>query len=149
MQLFIMPALFLMAQVQKLRCPGRSRCEAAGYRVSKELRQIVVFALQNVLSDPPFSHVDLISCRNLLIDPGIESEFQSPGMKVIRQRLHSRRKPLRVRQDVSMRIAINLPAVVNDEVNITRVFHAARYHCIGHLPDKLLVNVAPIFCCGN
>jgi two-component system CheB/CheR fusion protein len=33
------------------------------------LRQIVVFAPQNVLSDPPFSHVDLISFCNLLIDP--------------------------------------------------------------------------------
>ena len=41
--------------------------EEAGYRVSKELRQMVVFARQNLLSDPPFSHMDLISCRNLLI----------------------------------------------------------------------------------
>jgi len=37
------------------------------YRVSKALREMVVFARQNVGSDPPFSHMDLISCRNLLI----------------------------------------------------------------------------------
>lgn len=41
--------------------------EDSRYRVSKTLRQMVVFAKQNVASDPPFSHLDLISCRNLLI----------------------------------------------------------------------------------
>jgi two-component system, chemotaxis family, CheB/CheR fusion protein len=38
-----------------------------GYRISKSIRDMVVFARQNVLVDPPFSHLDLISCRNLLI----------------------------------------------------------------------------------
>jgi two-component system, chemotaxis family, CheB/CheR fusion protein len=38
-----------------------------GYRISKPIRDMVVFARQNVLADPPFSHLDLISCRNLLI----------------------------------------------------------------------------------
>jgi len=37
------------------------------YRVKKELRDLVVFAVQNVLQDPPFTRVDVISCRNLLI----------------------------------------------------------------------------------
>ena len=37
--------------------------EDAGYRVSKGLREKVVFARQNVISDPPFSRMDLISCR--------------------------------------------------------------------------------------
>ena len=41
--------------------------EEGGYRATKELRQSVVFAKQNVLGDPPFSRMDLISCRNLLI----------------------------------------------------------------------------------
>jgi two-component system CheB/CheR fusion protein len=38
-----------------------------GYRVSKPIRDMCVFAKQNVLADPPFSRMDLISCRNLLI----------------------------------------------------------------------------------
>lgn len=38
-----------------------------GYQVSKELRETVTFASQNVITDPPFSKLDLISCRNLLI----------------------------------------------------------------------------------
>jgi diguanylate cyclase (GGDEF)-like protein/PAS domain S-box-containing protein len=37
------------------------------YQVKKFLRQSMVFASQNVVEDPPFSRVDLISCRNLLI----------------------------------------------------------------------------------
>lgn len=41
--------------------------EDAGYRIATALRGDVVFTVQNVLSDPPFSRIDLISCRNLLI----------------------------------------------------------------------------------
>jgi two-component system CheB/CheR fusion protein len=37
------------------------------YRVRKEIRDMVVFAPQDVLRDPPFSRVDLCTCRNLLI----------------------------------------------------------------------------------
>ncbi|HSB68879.1 MAG TPA: chemotaxis protein CheB [Candidatus Methylomirabilis sp.] len=38
-----------------------------GYQVTGGLRNAVVFAAHNVLADPPFSKLDLISCRNLLI----------------------------------------------------------------------------------
>lgn len=41
--------------------------EAAGYRVRRELRQIVLFAEHDVVWDPNFARMDLISCRNLLI----------------------------------------------------------------------------------
>lgn len=41
--------------------------EENGYRISTDLRSSIVFAVQDVLSDPPFSKLDLISCRNLLI----------------------------------------------------------------------------------
>jgi two-component system CheB/CheR fusion protein len=37
------------------------------YRVEKSIREMCIFARQNVTSDPPFSHVDVISCRNVLI----------------------------------------------------------------------------------
>lgn len=37
------------------------------YRVKKSIREMVVFATHNLLKDPPFSKIDLISCRNLLI----------------------------------------------------------------------------------
>ncbi|MDP1919964.1 MAG: chemotaxis protein CheB [Myxococcales bacterium] len=38
-----------------------------GYRVSKHLRELLIFSEQDVIIDPPFSRVDLIACRNLLI----------------------------------------------------------------------------------
>jgi chemotaxis methyl-accepting protein methylase len=38
-----------------------------GYRVSKVIREMVIFAPQNLLMDPPFTRIDLLSCRNLLI----------------------------------------------------------------------------------
>jgi two-component system CheB/CheR fusion protein len=41
--------------------------ETDGYRVRRELREMVLFAHHNLIKDPPFSHLDLISCRNLLI----------------------------------------------------------------------------------
>ncbi|HKH73107.1 MAG TPA: chemotaxis protein CheB [Vicinamibacterales bacterium] len=41
--------------------------ESNGYRVRRDLREMMLFAHHNVVKDPPFSHLDLISCRNLLI----------------------------------------------------------------------------------
>jgi two-component system CheB/CheR fusion protein len=38
-----------------------------GYRINKTVREMCIFARQNVVVDPPFSNVDLISCRNVLI----------------------------------------------------------------------------------
>jgi two-component system CheB/CheR fusion protein len=38
-----------------------------GYRISKAIRDMCIFAQHNILSDPPFSQMDLICCRNLLI----------------------------------------------------------------------------------
>ena len=41
--------------------------EGDHYRVKRDLRDVVIFASHSVLKDPPFSQLDLISCRNLLI----------------------------------------------------------------------------------
>lgn len=41
--------------------------EGERYRVVKSLREMVLFAQHNILRDPPFSRIDLVSCRNLLI----------------------------------------------------------------------------------
>lgn len=45
------------------------------YRVKKEIRDMVVFAIQNVIKDPPFTKLDMLSCRNLMIY--LEPELQS------------------------------------------------------------------------
>jgi two-component system CheB/CheR fusion protein len=51
----------------------------SGYRISKTIRDMCIFAQHNVLSDPPFSQMDLICCRNLLIylEPVLQSKVIS------------------------------------------------------------------------
>ncbi len=46
--------------------------EEHGYRVVKEIRETVIFAVQNVIMAPPFTKVDILSCRNLLIYLSLE-----------------------------------------------------------------------------
>lgn len=48
-----------------------------GYQVNSEIRDLVLFARQDVVLDPPFTRLDLISCRNLLIyfDQGLQRKL--------------------------------------------------------------------------
>jgi two-component system CheB/CheR fusion protein len=39
----------------------------SGYRIRREIREMILFATHNLLKDPPFSKLDLISCRNVMI----------------------------------------------------------------------------------
>jgi two-component system, chemotaxis family, CheB/CheR fusion protein len=55
------------ADVQPARLALFFAKEEHNYRVLPELRAAVVFTVQDVLADPPFSRLDLVSCRNLLI----------------------------------------------------------------------------------
>ncbi|MBF0324503.1 MAG: response regulator [Alphaproteobacteria bacterium] len=57
----------IAADVSEARLTRFFTKEGHNYRVTPELRTMVVFTVHDVLSDPPFSHLDLISCRNLLI----------------------------------------------------------------------------------
>lgn len=49
--------------------------EEIGYRIKKEIREMVVFAIQNVIKDPPFTRLDLVTCRNLMIY--LEADLQN------------------------------------------------------------------------
>lgn len=51
--------------------------EGDTYRIDKSIRDTVVFAQQNVLTDPPFTRVDLVSCRNMLIyiEPALQQRI--------------------------------------------------------------------------
>lgn len=48
--------------------------EDHGYRISPELRAAVVFTVHDVLADPPFARLDMVSCRNLLIYLGPDAQ---------------------------------------------------------------------------
>lgn len=53
------------------------RSEGDGYRIVKPIRDMVIFAQQNLLTDPPFTRMDLISCRNMLIyiEPSLQQQI--------------------------------------------------------------------------
>jgi two-component system, chemotaxis family, CheB/CheR fusion protein len=55
--------------------------EADHYRVRQDLRDIVLFANHNLLKDPPFSRIDLVSCRNVLIY--LDHEVQDEVLKTL------------------------------------------------------------------
>jgi len=57
----------IAADVSKERLRRFFAKEQHGYRVRKEIREIVIFAPQNLIRDPPFTKLDILSCRNLLI----------------------------------------------------------------------------------
>ena len=46
--------------------------DGTGYRIHKHIRDMLVFSEQDLIKDPPFSKLDLISCRNLLIYLNVE-----------------------------------------------------------------------------
>jgi two-component system CheB/CheR fusion protein len=48
--------------------------EGKGYHIKKEVRDLVVFAPQNILVDPPFTKLDILCCRNFLIYVNVETQ---------------------------------------------------------------------------
>ncbi|MDD4107781.1 MAG: chemotaxis protein CheB [Prolixibacteraceae bacterium] len=48
-----------------------------GYRINTEIREMIVFAQHNIIMHPPFTNIDIISCRNLLIymDPELQRKL--------------------------------------------------------------------------
>ncbi len=51
-----------------------------GYRVKAEIREMVVFAKHNIISHPPFTKIDILSCRNLLIYMDVELQKKLLGL---------------------------------------------------------------------
>jgi two-component system CheB/CheR fusion protein len=60
--------------------------QGSNFRVRGELREMVVFAVHNLLKDPPFLKLDLVSCRNVLIYMG--SELQKKVIPLLRYSLN-------------------------------------------------------------
>jgi two-component system, chemotaxis family, CheB/CheR fusion protein len=57
----------IAAEVSEIRLRRFFHKANNGYQISKSIRDMCIFARQNVFGDPPFSRMDLISCRNVLI----------------------------------------------------------------------------------
>lgn len=52
----------------------------AGFKITKDVREAIVFAEHNIITNPPFSRIDLVTCRNLLIY--LQSDVQLQLMRV-------------------------------------------------------------------
>lgn len=57
----------IVADVSEERLKKFFKKKADVYRINDNIRQMVIFATHNIIKDPPFSKIDMISCRNLLI----------------------------------------------------------------------------------
>ncbi len=57
----------IAADVSKARIDQFFTKEDGAFRIKKQIRDMVVFSLQSIIKDPPFSRLDLVSCRNLMI----------------------------------------------------------------------------------
>jgi two-component system CheB/CheR fusion protein len=70
--------LAIRADVSEARLRRFFTREGEHYRIRREVRDLVVFAHHSLLRDPPFSHIDLLSCRNLLIylDRALQSQVR-------------------------------------------------------------------------
>ena len=57
-----------------------TRVDESAWQISKQVRETVTFAVQNLIADAPFSKMDLISCRNLLIylEPEVQKKIIDP-----------------------------------------------------------------------
>jgi two-component system, chemotaxis family, CheB/CheR fusion protein len=66
----------LLENVSKTRLKRFFTGDDVSYAVNKEVRDMCIFSAHSVIRDPPFSRIDLISCRNLLIYFGTEFQAQ-------------------------------------------------------------------------
>src|SRR5712692_3975021 len=73
---------------------------------------------------------------------GIDAEFQALGMDVVGESLDTGGESFRVGDDVAGGVAADLPAIVNDNVFVAGVLHAAADEGVGGGLDKILVDVA-------
>ena len=99
--------------------------DGENYRISSELRSDVIFTVQDVLVDPPFSRLDLVSCRNLLIY--LRTEAQEKVFALFHFAL----------RDGGILLLGNSETIANDrEQHFEVIDKAARlYRHIGHGPS--------------
>lgn len=69
----------IAAEVSPERLTRFFTVESNGYRISNSIREMVVFAPQNIIKDPPFTKLDILTCRNMLIymEPDLQKKLIS------------------------------------------------------------------------
>ena len=77
----------IVENVSQKRLKRFFRADKNTFQISREIREMIVFAPQNVVKDPPFTNIDIISCRNLLIY--MDNELQDRLISIFRYALNS------------------------------------------------------------
>jgi len=123
--------------------------EEGAYRIVKNIRDVCIFARQDVSADPPFSNLDLISCRNLLI------YLEPPLQKAILPLFHYALKPggflllgasetirnfegLFAPQDKQHRLFLKKPAAASRPIALQRHLPRRGAPAAAHPPAALL-----------
>ena len=99
--------------------------EGEQYLVKREIREMIIFATHNVLKDPPFSHLDLASCRNMLI------YLNGTAQERVMETLHFALNPggfLMLGTSESVDATSDLYAIVNREDHIYQSKSVGRRH---------------------
>ena len=124
------------------------------FRINAEIRKMVVFAAQNVIKDPPFTKLDLLSCRNLLIY--LEAELQKKLLKLFHYSLNPggllllgsaetnvAQSDLFSTVDSKFRIYQRLGSFKKEElINLPNAFtHRNPHKLESHLPTKVPDNI--------
>lgn len=107
------------------------------YRIRKSIRDMVVFATQNVTKDPPFSKLDLISCRNLMI------YFEASLQKKLLPLFHYSLKPkglLFLGTSESIGSTVDLFDVLDKK---WKIFQRQSHHDLRH-PDLAITSTVPV-----
>ncbi|QKK25263.1 chemotaxis protein CheB [Rhizobium hidalgonense] len=111
------------------------------FQVSKELRDMVVFAAQNLLRDPPFSRLDLVTCRNVLIYLDAESQQRIITL------CHFALRPgghLFLGNAETIGRHEELFETESKKWRIYRKLGAGRHHLIDHPPTRLSTGLLPM-----
>ena len=124
------------------------------YRVNAEIREMVVFASQNVIKNPPFTKLDLLSCRNLLIY--LDAELQKKLLALFHYSINpggllllgsaettAAQNDLFTTVDAKLKIYQRSGSVNKDElVNFPSSFGRTKPSVFGnHLPEKVPENI--------
>jgi two-component system CheB/CheR fusion protein len=118
--------------------------DGSGYRIHKGIRDILIFSEQDVLKDPPFSKIDLISCRNLMIYLG--AVLQKKLIRLFHYALNPGGR-LFLGTSESMGDADDLFAALDRIAKLyqrTEGFHSARRTTLGQLLPPLPLASEPL-----
>ena len=138
------------------------------YQVSKQIRDMCIFSLHNLVRDPPFSVLDLISCRNLLIymDAGLQKRliplfhyallpggylFLGPSEGLVEVALFrdvDKKQRIFQRLETAVRAPITFPLAapakaLGEQAEVTRRSERMKLHDMGAVIERMALTYAP------